>query len=55
MDLSCTEYETLTTAKQKMSETLKKSSIGGKQYLDYSCESRGTLVLHLGGVGKYMS
>jgi hypothetical protein len=34
---------------------LKKSSIGGKQYLDYLRESRGTLVLHLSGVGKYMS
>ncbi len=34
---------------------MKKSSIGGKQYLDDLGESRGTLVLHLGGVGKYMS
>jgi hypothetical protein len=34
---------------------IKESSIGGKQYLDYLLESRGTLVLNLGGVGKYMS
>jgi hypothetical protein len=34
---------------------LKKSSIGGKQTLDYFLDYRGTLVLHLGGVGEYMS
>ncbi len=34
-------------------DNMKKSSISGKQYLDYLSESRGTLVLHLGGVGKY--
>jgi hypothetical protein len=34
---------------------MKKSSICGKQNLDYLLESRGPLVLHLGGVGKYVS
>ncbi len=34
---------------------MKKSSIGGNQYLDYLWDSRGTLMLHLGSIGKYTS